>query len=80
MGKVVFWLAVLGAVFLVARAIGLVQRREATRRREAEADAGPRALEMDRCAHCGVHFPRADAVREGGSAYCSEEHRRAASR
>jgi len=78
MGKVVFWLAVLGAIFLVARAVALVQRREATRRREA--DAGPRALEMDRCAHCGVHFPRADAVREGDSVFCSEEHRRAASR
>lgn len=80
MGKVFFWLAVLGALFLVARAISLLQRREAARRREAEADAAPRALEMDRCAHCGVHFPRADAVREGASSYCSEEHRQAASR
>lgn len=78
MGKVVFWLAVLGAFFLVARAISLIQRRDAAHRRDAEA--GPRALEMDRCAHCGVHFPREDAVRVGGSTYCSEEHRRAASR
>src|SRR5690606_1860754 len=39
MGKVFFWLAVLGALFLVARAISLLQRREAARRREAEADA-----------------------------------------
>jgi uncharacterized protein len=78
MGKLIFWLAVLGAVFLVARAVGLLKRREAARRREA--DAGPRALEMDRCAHCGVHFPRADAVREGVRTYCSEEHRRAATR
>lgn len=78
MGKVVFWLAVLGAIFLVARAVGLFNRREAARRRDAET--GPRALEMDRCAHCGVHFPRADAVREDGAAYCSEEHRRAATR
>lgn len=78
MGKLVFWLAILGAIFLVARTIGLFQRREAARRRDA--DPGPRALEMDRCAHCGVHFPRADAVREGDRTYCSEEHRRAASR
>lgn len=78
MGKLIFWLAVLGAVFLVARAVGLLQRREATRRREA--DAGPRALEMERCAHCGIHFPRADAVRNGARSYCSEEHRRAAER
>ncbi|MCO5119781.1 MAG: hypothetical protein M9951_09100 [Burkholderiaceae bacterium] len=77
MGKVVFWLAVLGALFLVARAVSLIQRRDAARRRDAEA--APRALEMDRCAHCGVHFPRADAVRSGDSVYCCEEHRRAAS-
>lgn len=78
MGKLIFWLAVLGAVFLVARAVGLLKRREAARRREA--DAGPRALEMDRCAHCGVHFPSADAVHDGARSYCCEEHRRAATR
>ena len=78
MGKVVFWLAVVGALFLAARAVGLVKRREAARRRTAQA--GPRALEMDRCAHCGVHFPRSDAVREGERSYCSEEHRRAGAR
>jgi uncharacterized protein len=80
MGKLIFWLAVLGAVFLAARAVALLQRRETARRRQAEADAAPRALEMDRCAHCGIHFPRAEAVRDGARSYCSEEHRRAATR
>lgn len=77
MGKVVFWLAVLGAVFLSARAVRLVQRRDEARRRAGPRQQAP-ALEMARCAHCGVHFPRADAVRDGGGEYCCEAHRKAA--
>lgn len=30
------------------------------------------------CAHCGVHFPEGDGVREAGEAFCSEAHRQAA--
>ena len=31
---------------------------------------------MVACAHCGLHLPAADAVREGEHPYCSEAHRR----
>ena len=32
--------------------------------------------EMVRCAHCGLHLPRQDAVTGGnGLPYCSQEHR-----
>lgn len=31
---------------------------------------------MVQCAHCGVHFPASEAVRQTGMAFCSEEHRR----
>jgi uncharacterized protein len=31
---------------------------------------------MIRCAHCGVHVPRSEAVvTSGGTSYCSETHR-----
>jgi len=30
------------------------------------------------CAHCGVHLPESDAVRDGDHAYCSPAHRLAA--
>jgi uncharacterized protein len=33
---------------------------------------------MVRCAHCGVFLPVTEAVREGESAYCSEQHRQLA--
>lgn len=33
--------------------------------------------EMVRCAHCGVHLPRPDALAAGALHYCSAEHREA---
>ncbi len=41
----------------------------------AEADENNK---MVRCAHCGVHAPRAESIAEGGQFFCSEEHRRLA--
>lgn len=40
----------------------------------SRAARGPAA--MVECAHCGLHLPAADAVREGAHAYCGEAHRR----
>jgi uncharacterized protein len=30
---------------------------------------------MLECAHCGLHLPAADAVRDGEHVYCGEAHR-----
>lgn len=41
-------------------------------------DAAPPAPErMVRCAHCGVHLPESDAVKDGELHFCNEAHRRA---
>jgi uncharacterized protein len=32
--------------------------------------------EMVECAHCGLHLPAADAVRDGAHVYCGDAHRR----
>lgn len=41
--------------------------------------AAPQAIVA--CAHCGVHLPSADALRDGeGRVYCSEAHRQAGPR
>ena len=32
--------------------------------------------DLVRCAHCGVHLPRAEARAAGEALYCSEEHAR----
>jgi uncharacterized protein len=46
---------------------------------EPERPAEPPAAEpMVRCAHCGVHLPRNEAVADGERLYCSEQHLRLA--
>jgi uncharacterized protein len=44
---------------------------------KAQAGGG-RPLAMLACAHCGLHLPSADALRDSeGRAYCGEPHRAA---
>lgn len=40
--------------------------------------APPDPQEMVRCAHCGVHLPRSEAVEGRAGLYCSVEHRQKA--
>ena len=79
-------------VFLVAFAWWALRHREQPRRRAmprgaaagATGSAGttlasPEAM-LD-CAHCGVHLPASEAVRDtGGRPYCCPEHREAGPR
>jgi len=50
----------------------------------SRASRSPRSMRQPeafvRCAHCGVHLPRNDAVIDRGLAYCSETHRLAGPR
>lgn len=39
------------------------------------ADARPKPATFVACAHCGVHLPSSDAVRDGDLHYCSDAHR-----
>jgi uncharacterized protein len=73
MGRLVLLaLAVLVLVWLVRRALGA--RRPDAPRGGAQGSAQGGALV--RCAHCGVHLPRAEARSAGGHDYCSDEHAR----
>ena len=79
MGKVVFWVGVVAVIWAVIRFIAIVQRRQASQRREPPGAASRPAREkldepMLRCAHCGVYFPASEAVRRGAKTYCSAEH------
>jgi uncharacterized protein len=51
------------------------RRMEAPDERQA---AAPPVDNMLVCAHCGVHFPERDGLKEGEQAYCCEAHRLAA--
>lgn len=45
------------------------------RQRGASRPAPPAPEGMLRCAHCGVHLPRSEALLGQGQPYCSAEHR-----
>lgn len=81
MGKIIFWLIVILAALLGARLLARQHEKSAgprangparARHRAAPAMASPEA--MVRCAHCGIHMPRSEAMLIGGQTWCSTEH------
>ena len=48
--------------------------RTSRSRRDSSADASAPA-DMVRCAHCGLHVPKSEALCDGAHCFCSEEHR-----
>ena len=74
------YLLVLLAVVLL---LWMLFGRNRTRRPPPD-DAAPRTKggpeDMSRCARCGVHLPRSEALLAGGQVYCSAEHRDAGPR
>lgn len=80
MGKLLFWAVIIIGLLLVAR---LLARSQAARQQTPQQPASvanrpgkgtPEA--MVRCAHCGIHMPRSEAVLVQGQTWCSEEHAR----
>ncbi|MGW8270415.1 MAG: PP0621 family protein [Burkholderiales bacterium] len=74
--RVVLLLAGVAAlVWLVRRAFDPAADRPTEER--ADTRAGPPGGDaLVRCAHCGVHVPRAEAASKDGLHYCSEDHAR----
>lgn len=67
MAKFLLFLLVLGVIYLLVR----------TSNRRSQPPPTERLPEaMTQCAHCGLHFPRAESLAEGERDYCCEEHRR----
>jgi uncharacterized protein len=62
-------------IALVVLAVWLIRR---ALRRPGSETTTPQVKETDlvRCAHCGMHLPRAEARQTDGLLYCSEEHAR----
>ena len=78
MGKLLFWIVIIIAVLCVARiAARMAAARDARRfpRRQAARPARRRrGRTMVRCAHCGIHLPRSEALLQNGRTWCSADH------
>ena len=70
------YLLVVAVVLLVLGLARARRRMDSKPARPASATGKPAAEEMVRCAHCGVHLPRREALAGAASGlYCSEAHR-----
>jgi len=63
--RLLFWIAV------IAAAVWLWRRLSRPTRPTPKQDS---AVPMVRCAHCGVHVPRTQALAQGERWYCSRAH------
>ena len=81
MGKLLLWAVVIVVVLLVLR---IVARSASNKGDDApRADSLPRKTSappvdqpetMVRCAHCGIHMPRSEALLLNGETWCSSDH------
>lgn len=76
MGKLLFWVVLIIAVLFVARvAARMAAARQAGGQNTRGKTPPPKPLEsMVRCAHCGIHLPRSEALLLEGKIWCSEDH------
>ncbi|MGE8566431.1 hypothetical protein D3C85_437890 [compost metagenome] len=78
MGKLLFWIVLIIAVLFVARiAARMAAARQVGEQPKGRSQPAPpkHAPEsMVRCAHCGIHLPRSEAVLLNGHTWCSTEH------
>jgi uncharacterized protein len=81
-GKLLFWIVLIILVLFVARIAGrMAAQRQADanggQKKKARGEQAPAALEsMVRCAHCGIHLPRSEALLQNGQTWCSADHAR----
>ena len=65
--KFLLFVVVLAVIYALVRA---------SNRRGRPPPAARMPEPMTQCAHCGVHFPRAESISESGQDYCCDAHRR----
>lgn len=72
MRNLLIFLLVLGGIWWVRRALQRMGDAARKARRQNRLDEPERVLA---CAHCGVHVPESEGVRDGSGFYCCEAHR-----
>lgn len=94
MGKILFWFILILVILFAGRLLGHAAAKRAARTRQpapqqrpaqpgrgaAAPAAGQGSEEMVRCAHCGIHLPRSEALLQQGKTWCGSEHARLGAR
>jgi len=62
-------------VALAVTAVVLILRHLYRQRAALRAPPARASVEIVKCAHCGVHVPRSEAVGSGERFFCSKDHR-----
>jgi len=81
-GKILLWVVVIVSMLLLTRILShhnakMKHKPRSQRKNIPHASDSPRSPEqMVRCAHCGIHLPRSEAVLRKGQTWCSTEHAR----
>ncbi|HRL20971.1 PP0621 family protein [Alcaligenes sp. SDU_A2] len=76
MGKALFWVVVILAAMIIAR---IVSHSKARKKMPPNPTMRPPRSQkqgeaMVRCAHCGIHLPRSEALMSNHHTWCSLEH------
>lgn len=80
MGKLIFWAIVIVVVLLVARVLARQHSKSADAPRAGSLPRRETPPPVDqpetmvRCAHCGIHMPRSEALLANGQTWCSSDH------
>jgi uncharacterized protein len=81
MGKILFWLGVFAAIFIVLKVIAVVQRKGTLNKSTSKTASTsapkdhPKSLpSLIACEKCGLHLPRLEAIEKQGHYFCSMEH------
>ncbi len=67
MSRLLFLLAVIAVVYWLFKTY---------RKQSPKQDVTTASEDMVRCAQCGVHLPKSEAVLANGNFYCTDAHRR----
>jgi len=76
LGKFLLIVVVGIAVYFIVRAYA----RSLGAKPPGQSEGAGAGEDMVRCAHCGVLLPSSESVESDGARFCSEEHRRVATR
>lgn len=75
MGRLLVLVAIVVALaWLLRRALARVERGRGKEGANPSAAGADAPGDLVRCAHCGVHLPRAEARESAGALYCSDDH------